>query len=117
MPAAPAKASRATVRVKVFMCILPSIDQRGLDHAPELHAQVAGIGLVGLHHIDGIELLLGIDPEGRARRARPAIFADRTWLRRSADRGAHLEAETEAEARRAAGPGSGVVGSHELERL
>jgi hypothetical protein len=36
-----------------------SVEQRGLDHGPELHAQLAGVVCVGLHHVDGVELLLG----------------------------------------------------------
>src|SRR5947209_19082439 len=122
MPIAHMNATSACITT--FIDFLPhvprwerSIDQRGLDHAPELQAQVAGIGVVGLHHVDGVELLLGIDPEGRAAGARPAVFADRAGLGRIADRGAHLEAETEAEARRAPRPAACVVGGHELERL
>src|SRR5690349_12996464 len=78
--AAPMSANAPSASCKTLICVSPLvtgaarspelIQQCPLDHGPELRAQLAGVGLVGLHHVDGIELLLRIDPEGRARRAR-----------------------------------------------
>src|SRR5580698_5124076 len=93
------------------------VEQCGFDHRPELHAQVARVGVVRLDHVDGEQLVLGIDPEGRAGGARPAVLADRARLRRVTDGGTHLEAQAEAEARRTARPVADMVGGHEGERL
>src|SRR3954465_14659484 len=93
------------------------IDDRRLHHRPEAIAQFDAVGIAHLHHVNGDELLLGIDPEQRAGIARPAVFADRARDRRIADPLTDLEAEAEAQARRPTGPGTGMVGGHEGQRL
>src|SRR5437016_3616033 len=61
--------------------------------------------LARLHHIDGHELLLGVDPEGRAGGARPAMFAHRALDRRITQPRVDLEAQAETEAVLSARPG------------
>src|SRR5688572_27210839 len=54
--------TRTLARLRMLMAFLPSIDDGGLDHAPELIAQRDAVGIAHLHHVDGEELLLGVDP-------------------------------------------------------
>src|SRR5712675_1793637 len=79
----------ADLRLSLVMAVSPSIDDRRVHHRPELVAQRNAIGIAHLHHVDGDELLLGIDPEQRAGIAGPAIFADRAGQRRLARGRAH----------------------------
>src|SRR6266478_5755586 len=72
-------------------------------------------GLARLHHIDGHELLLGIDPEGRAGGARPAMFAHRALDRRITQPRVDLEAQAETEAVLSARPGADMIGRHECK--
>src|SRR4029077_18939932 len=52
-----------------------SVDDRGLHHRPEAVAKLDPVGIAHLHHVDGDELLLGIDPEQGAGVACPTILA------------------------------------------
>src|SRR5918995_2298333 len=91
-----------------------SVVDRRLHHRAKLVAQEARVLGVRLHHVDADELFLGIDPEGRAGGARPAVFADRAHQGGiAAELGVDLEAQPEAEAVGTAGPVADVVGGHE----
>src|SRR5262245_15011922 len=107
----------AVRRKSAFMAFSPSVDDGRLDHGTELVAQGDAIGIAHLHHVDGDQLFLGIDPEQRAGVARPAIFADRAGQSRFAGGGAHLETQPEAQAGWPPGPMAGVISGHEAHRL
>src|SRR6266404_5251587 len=100
-----------------FLRSLNLIDDGRLNHGPELIAQHDAVAVVDLDHIDGDQLLLGVDPEQRAGVARPAVFPERSRQRRISDAGADLKSEAESQARRPARPRTDVIGGHEFDRL
>ena len=53
-----------------------SVDDRSLNHRPELVTQEPRVVRTCLHHVDSEQLLFGIDPESRPRCTRPAVLAD-----------------------------------------
>src|SRR5258707_8557981 len=94
-----------------------SVDDRGLNHGPELVAQHDSDPVVDLNHVNRYELLLRIDPEQRSRIAGPAIFAKRARQGSIANAGADLEAKAKSQPGRAARPRQRVIRGHEFDRL
>src|SRR6185295_8522936 len=89
-------------------CCRNSIDDGRLNHGAELVAQHDAVAVVHLHHVDGDQLLLRIDPEQRSGVARPAVFSDA---------GPNFEAKAKSQPGRAARSRSRVIDGHEFKRL